>query len=590
MIRFVTSSDPRFKTLTFQEGLNVVLADRTIESTDQQSRNGSGKSCLIRILHFMLGGSAPPKTSIFRRPALADHTFVAGFSLQGKDVSIARCGSTKGAHLYTEADTEPANCVGVPDMGATRSAPQGWRSIKLALWKQCISNAFFGLEEDLASYSPSARSLLSYLIRRQESGGFLIPFKHSNMQQNVDQQVALSFLLGLDWGIPRDWENIRQQEKTLKTMRKASREGSFGQAIGRPAELLTELIIAREQANKLHEQVSKFQVVDQCRELEEEADNITLQLRDIRNANAIDQDILNDIAKTQEIEQPPDTDELKRLWDQVNFRLPDEVVSTYNEVHEFHESVITNRRLYLAREAEEAADRITARKTQRQKLEARRSELMQILESGGALEHFVALESEVARAQAKVQQLEEKHELAETIENSRAQLDSMRQKLLSRLKCDHKDRSGRLTKAITRFEEYSNELYDERRGSLVVDPTLNGPQFNVEIAGKGSVGIDSMQILCFDLMITTLLQESGSGPGFLVHDSHIFDGVDERQIASAVTLGARLSEEYGFQYLITMNSDSVPEFPSGFNFDQYVNQVKLTDAFEEGGLFGFRFD
>jgi uncharacterized protein YydD (DUF2326 family) len=32
-------------------------------------------------------------------------------------------------------------------------------------------------------------------------------------------------------------------------------------------------------------------------------------------------------------------------------------------------------------------------------------------------------------------------------------------------------------------------------------------------------------------MLTEISLKNGRGPGFLVHDSHLFDGVDERQIA-----------------------------------------------------------
>jgi hypothetical protein len=39
-----------------------------------------------------------------------------------------------------------------------------------------------------------------------------------------------------------------------------------------------------------------------------------------------------------------------------------------------------------------------------------------------------------------------------------------------------------------------------------------------------------------------------------------------------------------------MNSDTIPSiFPDGFNFDDYVLPIRLTDETEEGGLFGIRF-
>ena len=98
-----------------------------------------------------------------------------------------------------------------------------------------------------------------------------------------------------------------------------------------------------------------------------------------------------------------------------------------------------------------------------------------------------------------------------------------------------------------------------------------------------------MQILCFDLVLMTLLQEKGEGPGFLVHDSHIFDGVDERQIANALALGSELADSLEFQYIVTMNSDAVPNsFPGEFDFWSHVNEVRLTDETEDGGLFGLR--
>ena len=81
-------------------------------------------------------------------------------------------------------------------------------------------------------------------------------------------------------------------------------------------------------------------------------------------------------------------------------------------------------------------------------------------------------------------------------------------------------------------------------------------------------------------------------PGFLVHDSHLFDGADERQIALALAIGARMAKQYDFQYIVTMNTDDMPkaeELPEGFDIDSYVNPVQLTDATEDGGLFGFRF-
>lgn len=100
-----------------------------------------------------------------------------------------------------------------------------------------------------------------------------------------------------------------------------------------------------------------------------------------------------------------------------------------------------------------------------------------------------------------------------------------------------------------------------------------------------------MQIFCFDMMLMLLSLRRDRSPGFLIHDSHLFDGVDERQVGKALALGAKLAEEHSFQYIVTLNTDDIPqELPAGFRVDDYALDVRLSDASEDGGLFGFRFE
>ena len=180
---------------------------------------------------------------------------------------------------------------------------------------------------------------------------------------------------------------------------------------------------------------------------------------------------------------------------------------------------------------------------------------------------------------------------AEQIESTKAELDIERARLLKTLQDDHHERESIIEEAILVFEDLSNALY-EKAGSLTVSATPNGPQVDIRIDAQRSKGITNMQIFCFDLMLAELTARRGMGPGFLVHDSHLFDGVDERQVAKALQLGADHAEAVGFQYIVTMNSDALPKdgFRADFDVGAYVLAAKLTDATESGGLFGIRFN
>jgi uncharacterized protein YydD (DUF2326 family) len=94
-----------------------------------------------------------------------------------------------------------------------------------------------------------------------------------------------------------------------------------------------------------------------------------------------------------------------------------------------------------------------------------------------------------------------------------------------------------------------------------------------------------MQILCFDWMLAQMCAARNVGPGFLVHDSHLFDGSDERQVAKALELGEMAARKIGWQYVVTMNTDVLP---ASFQNHESIIEPRLLDS-EDGGLFGVRF-
>ena len=181
--------------------------------------------------------------------------------------------------------------------------------------------------------------------------------------------------------------------------------------------------------------------------------------------------------------------------------------------------------------------------------------------------------------------------MAEKLERTKAELDVEKAQITKALKDDIVERAERIREAVLIFESLSASLY-EKQGSLEVSDSPNGPVFEVKIDSKRSQGINTMQIFCFDMMLMQLGMRTKRCPGFLVHDSHLFDGVDSRQIAKALQLGARRAEEIGFQYIVTMNSDAMPQegFEPGFDVSKHILPAKLTDAIDTGGLFGLHFE
>ena len=404
-----------------------------------------------------------------------------------------------------------------------------------------------------------------------------------------DYQVALLFMLGLDWKIASEWQRVRDQEKTLAELKKAAGAGAFGSIIGKAADLRTELTVAEDALRKLESQIATFRVLQQYHELEAEADQLTQKLNDLTNANVIDAATINDLERATESEAPPQLSELERIYAEAGVTLPGVAIKRYGEVRNFHESIIQNRRDYLTGELEAAKQRVSEREPQKRSIDERRATVMAILKTHGALDQFSKLQEEVARHRVEVESLRQRFGAAEQLEGTKTELDIERNRLTLRLMRDFTEQRERLSEAILAFEETSKRLY-ESAGRMTVEPTTNGPVFQFPMQGSRSKGIKNMQIFCFDMMLMRLCAKRGFGPGFLVHDSHLFDGVDGRQIISAMKVGAETAEELNFQYIVTMNEDDAfKETIDGFDLKKYVLPVVLTDAKEDGGLFGFRF-
>ena len=125
---------------------------------------------------------------------------------------------------------------------------------------------------------------------------------------------------------------------------------------------------------------------------------------------------------------------------------------------------------------------------------------------------------------------------------------------------------------------------------MSIDILEKGASLDVKIERAGSHGIENMKIFCYDLMLAKIWAKKTETPVPLIHDSLIFDGVDERQKALALQLAKSESEKHGFQYICAINSDAIPEkeFKKEFDFGSHVVR-KLTDRTDEGGLLGIRF-
>jgi uncharacterized protein YydD (DUF2326 family) len=305
--------------------------------------------------------------------------------------------------------------------------------------------------------------------------------------------------------------------------------------------------------------------------------------------NTVDRQRIKAVEQQLQIEQPTHADDVLAMYEEAKVVLPDLVRRRIEDVQRFHERVVRNRIMHLEREIKSAELRIVEREEESSRLDSRRREILHVLSSHGAIDQMMKLENERSRLFALVDELKKRLEVTSKLESTKTELTIERAQVKQRLTMDQSEHDEVIRDAILIFEELSREISDHE-GSLEIDVSDNGPTFDIKVEGGRSVGIRNMQIFCFDIMLSILWAKKRRSPGFLIHDSHLFDGMDSRQVAKAIQIGEARSREHKFQYIVTLNSDQVPrdEFKFDFDFDRFVNPVQLSDENETGGLFGMR--
>lgn len=580
MIHRIFSDLPTFKEMHFRSGFNVVLSERSERASKKDTRNSTGKSSLIEILHFALGSGVSP---LFRAKELIGYHFGVCLDLKGTKVCVARTASDS-RKIFVDCESV---------------ARESWKFktfedrpyLMSEVWSEILGLQMFGLADKTDKYGPTFRSLVPYSARRNAIGEIQSATELFPKARVYQSQVALSYIFGLDWRISQDWQLLRDKEKALDTLRREADKGTFDELLGRTGEIQEQLNRVREEAGRLAMQIKNFRVSENYRELEQSAATMRRQIKSLSGENTLDEEYLEDLQAALRDETMPDVDRLEALYQEVDIALPLLVRWRFADVEDFHKSITSNRRLHLQVEIERCEARIQERRRKQKTISESRQAAINILETSGALDEFTEIQNAYTAKKSEVESLDRRLNLIRQLTGGKSELKGERPKLFQRLQRNIEDAKARIDRAMSIFREISAELYMEP-GELRIQETENGPKFEPKLKYEGAHGgVYNMCIFCFDLTMAVLNAELGRGPEFLVHDSHLFDGVESRQKAKALEMAHKMSKQYGFQYIVLLNSDEVPydEFNEDFDFKSYINPERLFDI-EGGGLFGIRFE
>ncbi|WP_158228050.1 ABC-three component system protein [Pseudonocardia sp. MH-G8] len=463
----------------------------------------------------------------------------------------------------------------------------------MAEWRTAQEEVLFSLREDKPTELTSS-SLWAYFLRNQ----FGTPTRALPTDADWVVGLKLGYLLGLAPNIAAAPGEVAALERQRKALNQAISEGALQHLQLDEAQLRSELAGVSRERERLADQLSGFKVDAEYESNQQRANELSQSIK------RINEDLLALSNRSSELERAinaelPNLGEdlserrIGRMYSELGLVLPDQVSKRFDQVVAFHQSVARNRAQYLRAEQDEVATQIALLSARRVQEDADRANVMNILRSSVAFDTFVSAQTRVSQLDSQISDLERRLEVAASVGEMANTVKSKRAESERLVRQELQERQAFLVSGpLALFRELGSEVYVDRTADLLVSPTKNGiVKVTPHISGDASDGIRGVETFLLDMTLMVTSMSLGRSPGLLVHDSHLFDAVDHRQVASCLNIGARLAEEYGFQYIVTMNSDFVGSVVTEGSFDPnpYDLDVGLSDV-EGGGIFGFSFD
>ena len=583
MLYRITANKDSFRPVEFKEGLNVVLAEKGASSGKNNTRNGVGKTTLVEILMFCLGGHASKGKGIMQS-ALQSWKFTLEMSLKGSRVKVTR------------SVAEPNRIWVEGNVGSWKIQPDfteltGTHAYEIARWQDLIGWALFDLDPSVKTQNthPVSKGLLSCFIRNGQQAYRGID-SHGLTGTEGKEKTNLAHLLRLDWEFIGRIKELHNSLKDLRATNRSVEAGAFSQVSGNIDEIRVEQGRIQAEITKLERDLTTFNFSAEYNRLQDNLNELTRDTLSLSNRIAANNHKLSIIRTAIKEEEDASPEAIEALYKEVGLAFPESLRKTLEEVQAFHRQIVVNRKNFLASELARLSNDIQTMTKTRDEKSKRKGELTAELEAQDIYSELTKHRERLAELNSQDKRHEEWLADLERLDQNIDGLEKQIEEVRSNAVRDFMERRRVLDSISADFSSLTFELYG-KRGMLSIVPEKDDYSLSVEMEKRGSDGVRQMGIFCFDLALLKAQNHFGREISFLVHDTPIFDAADDRQRAKALEIAARETGEINCQYICVINSDKVPrsDFTDLFNFDSHVIH-RLSDATPADSLLGIHFE
>ncbi len=565
----LTSNKPSFHPVIFKDGINIIVGKQAVSQNenDGNTYNGVGKSLTIHLVHFCLGSNAINSFS----QKLDGWEFTLRFSV-GADDYYSKRNTTDQSKIDLNGET-----------------------LKLADFRKKMFELCFNAEDNIKYLTWN--TLFSRFARRYRTcystfDGF--------MPKESDYSKLLNncYLLGLDTNLIIQKKELREKQKASSATEKAIKNDPvFRQYYLGKHDAEIDVADLQYRISELVDKIEAFKISNNYHEMEVEADEKSYRKKQYENRRVIISNNIRNIEQALQETANVKDEKILKVYEAANVEIPDMIKKDIDDVLRFHRDLIGNRNDRLRKELNKHRVELKEIDSKIAELGMQMDELLDFLNTHGALEEYVALTKQLSSLQSELNRIEEYQKILKTYKDTildiKTEFISQDKEADSYLEEINKE----LIRLMNQYSSFAKRFYPKKRSGLSVKNNSgeNMLRYSVDarIEDDSSDGVNEVRIFCFDLLI---LLNKVSKIRFLIHDSRIFANMDPRQREVAFRILKDVCETNNLQYICSINEDAMLSVKSLMSVDDYDSIIhdniilELKDDAPESKLLGIQVD
>lgn len=563
------ANQPSFHPVVFKDGINIILGKQVAphNENDGNTYNGVGKSLIIHLVHFCLGAN---KIDSFTTK-LPDWEFTLRFEIEGEEYSSSRRTDDQSRILFC---------------GEKLTA----KTMRQKLLELC-----FGIKDPPGYLTWT--TLFSRFSRRYRSC-YTAFDSFTPKESDYSKLLNNCFLLGIDTDLIVNKKTLRDKQATIKeTERAIKKDPLFRQYYLGKHDAELDAADLEYRISELRKELSAFKVSNNYHDLEKEANEKSYKKKCLENQRSLISNHIKNIEQASAEAVDVREEKLLKVYEDANVEIPEMVKRNITEVLKFHNNLLATRNTRLRKELSKQRAELKDIDRQIESLGQRMDELLDYLNSHGALEEYVALTKQLSSLESELNRIHEYQQILKTYND--AELD-IKASLIAEAKQteDYLETEREfLTGLRNSFGTYAKRFYPKKRSGLVIKNNSGENMLrytlDARIEDDSSDGVNEVRIFCFDFLLLICKQ---SKIRFTIHDSRLFANMDPRQRETLFRLVNEQCHNDDFQYICSINEDSITSFRNLMTTEEFTEMITdniilvLNDDSPESKLLGIQVD